>query len=279
VLVLSSEDAARRAPKPVWIRGIGWASDSPWLAMRSWDQASYAQLSATMAYTMAGITDPPREILSPNSMTPTPTRNCNTSRQLNLPPAGRPRAGLWTGARAWTGVSGKPFRWISWDGVLFRCHGVVPDSGSGPATPWGGGSSASSQCEHGARALVEGCSHANRGRDGARGLVAESGPMSFEQAEADTSRGCYRGGPDPVHASRARNRERALYYAASQALETSGVRLKDIGAVVMATAPDAFDGVHMKGEWLLDGAGATASRICARMSVGGRESSALSAAG
>ncbi len=62
VVVLSSEDAARRAPKPVWIRGIGWASDSPWLAMRSWDQASYAQLSATMAYTMAGITDPPREI-------------------------------------------------------------------------------------------------------------------------------------------------------------------------------------------------------------------------
>ena len=62
VVVLSSEDAARRAPKPVWIRGIGWASDSPWLAMRSWDQASYAQLSATMAYTMAEITDPPREI-------------------------------------------------------------------------------------------------------------------------------------------------------------------------------------------------------------------------
>lgn len=62
VVVLASEDAARRAPKPVWIRGIGWASDSPWLAMRSWDQASYAQLSATMAYTMAGITDPPREI-------------------------------------------------------------------------------------------------------------------------------------------------------------------------------------------------------------------------
>jgi acetyl-CoA C-acetyltransferase len=47
------------------------------------------------------------------------------------------------------------------------------------------------------------------------------------------------------------------YYAATQALQTSGVRLKDIGAVVMATAPDAFDGVHMKGEWLLDGAGAT----------------------
>src|SRR2546428_13065786 len=45
------------------------------------------------------------------------------------------------------------------------------------------------------------------------------------------------------------------YYAASQALQTAGIRLKDIQAAVMATAPDAFDGVHMKGEWLLDGAG------------------------
>ncbi len=45
------------------------------------------------------------------------------------------------------------------------------------------------------------------------------------------------------------------YYAAAQALEAAGVRLKDIQAVVMASAPDAFDGVHMKGEWLLDGAG------------------------
>src|SRR5437016_4792183 len=45
------------------------------------------------------------------------------------------------------------------------------------------------------------------------------------------------------------------YYAASQALDAAGVRRKVIQAVVMATAPDAFDGVHMKGEWLLDGAG------------------------
>ncbi len=45
------------------------------------------------------------------------------------------------------------------------------------------------------------------------------------------------------------------YYAAAQALDAAGVRLKDIQAVVMATAPDAFDGVHMKGEWLVDGAG------------------------
>ncbi|MBI4278800.1 MAG: thiolase domain-containing protein, partial [Armatimonadetes bacterium] len=45
------------------------------------------------------------------------------------------------------------------------------------------------------------------------------------------------------------------YYAARQALDSAGLRRRDVDGVVMATAPDAFDGVHMKGEWLLDGAG------------------------
>lgn len=62
VLVLGSQEAARRSPRPVSIRGIGWASDSPWLAMRSWSEASYAALAAGMAYRMAGISNPAREI-------------------------------------------------------------------------------------------------------------------------------------------------------------------------------------------------------------------------
>lgn len=62
VLVLASEEAARRTARPVWIRGVGWSSDSPWLATRSWGHASYAALAAEMAYRMAGITQPDREI-------------------------------------------------------------------------------------------------------------------------------------------------------------------------------------------------------------------------
>ena len=62
VVVLASEEAARRAPKPVWIRGIGWISDSPWLASRDWSRATYARLAAEMAYRTAGITAPSSEI-------------------------------------------------------------------------------------------------------------------------------------------------------------------------------------------------------------------------
>jgi len=46
------------------------------------------------------------------------------------------------------------------------------------------------------------------------------------------------------------------YEAAKTALEAAGMELRDIQSVVVGSAPDAFDGVHMKGEYLADGAGA-----------------------
>jgi acetyl-CoA C-acetyltransferase len=46
------------------------------------------------------------------------------------------------------------------------------------------------------------------------------------------------------------------WQATSQALESCGLTLDDVEAVCLGSAPDAFDGVHMKGEYLSDGAGA-----------------------
>ena len=45
------------------------------------------------------------------------------------------------------------------------------------------------------------------------------------------------------------------YEASKMALDSCGINLKDVESVALGTAPDAFDGVHMKGEYLLDGAG------------------------
>ena len=56
--------------------------------------------------------------------------------------------------------------------------------------------------------------------------------------------------------------------ASSMALDQAGLELKDIQSVVMGTAPDAFDGVHMKGEYLADGAGAY-RKPYSRVFVGG----------
>lgn len=43
--------------------------------------------------------------------------------------------------------------------------------------------------------------------------------------------------------------------AAKQALDSAGLTIRDIDCVVIGSAPDAFDGVHMKGEYLADGSG------------------------
>ncbi|MCI0530708.1 MAG: thiolase domain-containing protein [candidate division Zixibacteria bacterium] len=45
------------------------------------------------------------------------------------------------------------------------------------------------------------------------------------------------------------------YHASKMALDSCNMTLEDIESVVHGTAPDAFDGVHMKGEYLSDGSG------------------------
>jgi acetyl-CoA C-acetyltransferase len=58
------------------------------------------------------------------------------------------------------------------------------------------------------------------------------------------------------------------YEASKMALDSAGMTLRDIESVVIGTAPDAFDGVHMKGEYLLEGAGGI-GRANSRVYVGG----------
>ena len=47
------------------------------------------------------------------------------------------------------------------------------------------------------------------------------------------------------------------YLATKMAMEEAGVEKKDIDMVVMGSAPDAFDGIHIKGDNLLDGCAAS----------------------
>ncbi len=63
VIVLASEDVAKSlTDKPIWIRGIGWCSDTPTLESRDWADATYTRMAAEMAYKMAGIKYPRKEI-------------------------------------------------------------------------------------------------------------------------------------------------------------------------------------------------------------------------
>src|SRR3989441_944248 len=63
VLVLASERAAKKLhSNPVWIRGVGWASDSPSLETRDWADAAYTRIAAEMAYRLAKLRRPATEI-------------------------------------------------------------------------------------------------------------------------------------------------------------------------------------------------------------------------
>ena len=63
VFVLSSEQTAGSlTDNPIWIKGVGWSSDSPSLESRDWGSAVSTRLAGDMAYKMAGIKYPAREI-------------------------------------------------------------------------------------------------------------------------------------------------------------------------------------------------------------------------
>ncbi len=60
VFVLASAQKAKKLGNhTVWINGIGWSSDTPWLEDRDMARAAYAEQSAARAYKMAGVRNPP----------------------------------------------------------------------------------------------------------------------------------------------------------------------------------------------------------------------------
>jgi acetyl-CoA C-acetyltransferase len=63
VMVLASEEKAKElSKKPIWITGMGWCSDSVSLEYRTWGEAIHAREAGRMAYRVAGIENPQKEI-------------------------------------------------------------------------------------------------------------------------------------------------------------------------------------------------------------------------
>jgi acetyl-CoA C-acetyltransferase len=63
VMVLADSETSKRLKgKPVRIRGVGWANDTPALDSRDWLNAKYARKAGEMAYRTAGIQHPRSEI-------------------------------------------------------------------------------------------------------------------------------------------------------------------------------------------------------------------------
>jgi len=54
----SAQKAKKLSNHTVWINGIGWSSDTPWIEDRDMSKAAYAEQSAARAYKMAGVRNP-----------------------------------------------------------------------------------------------------------------------------------------------------------------------------------------------------------------------------
>jgi acetyl-CoA C-acetyltransferase len=62
-IVMASEDAARRlTDRPVWVEGVGWNLDTTYWTNRDLAYPAYVEDAARMAYDMAGITEPRKQI-------------------------------------------------------------------------------------------------------------------------------------------------------------------------------------------------------------------------
>jgi acetyl-CoA C-acetyltransferase len=62
-VVLAADHVARRITnKPVWVEGVGWSLDTSYWTDRDLSFPTYVEEAARMAYTMAGIREPRKEI-------------------------------------------------------------------------------------------------------------------------------------------------------------------------------------------------------------------------
>ena len=62
-LVMTAEHVARRVTSdPVWVEGVGWNLDSAYWSNRDLSYPVYVEEAARMAYKMAGITEPRKQI-------------------------------------------------------------------------------------------------------------------------------------------------------------------------------------------------------------------------
>ncbi len=62
IVIASEHEAKRRTDKPIWIEGVGWCLDTSYWTNRDLYYPKYVEYAARMAYDMAGIKDPRKEI-------------------------------------------------------------------------------------------------------------------------------------------------------------------------------------------------------------------------
>jgi acetyl-CoA C-acetyltransferase len=91
-IVIAAEEIARRSTgNPVWIQGVGWCLDTAYWTNRDLAYPDYVEKAAWMAYHMAGVKEPRKEINIAEPYDPFAYKELHHLEGLQLAP--RPRAG------------------------------------------------------------------------------------------------------------------------------------------------------------------------------------------
>lgn len=89
-VVLAAEDVAKRVTnKPVWIEGVGWCLDTAYWTNRDLSYPRYVERAARMAYEMAGIREPRKEINLVEPYDPFAYKELHHLEGLQLAPKGQ----------------------------------------------------------------------------------------------------------------------------------------------------------------------------------------------
>jgi acetyl-CoA C-acetyltransferase len=89
-VVLAAEDVAKRITnKPVWVQGVGWCLDSAYWTNRDLYYPEYVEKAAWMAYEMAGVREPRKEIDIAEPYDPFAYKELHHLEGLQLAPKGK----------------------------------------------------------------------------------------------------------------------------------------------------------------------------------------------
>ena len=89
-VVLAAEDVAKRVTdKPIWIQGVGWCLDTAYWTNRDLYYPEYVEKAAWMAYRMAGVREPRKEINIAEPYDPFAYKELHHLEGLQLAPKGQ----------------------------------------------------------------------------------------------------------------------------------------------------------------------------------------------
>jgi acetyl-CoA C-acetyltransferase len=89
VVLVSEELAMKVSDKPIWVQGVGWCLDTAYWTNRDLAYPEYLEKAAWMAYKMAGIKEPAKEINIAEPYDPFAYKELHHLEGLQLAPKGK----------------------------------------------------------------------------------------------------------------------------------------------------------------------------------------------